>query len=71
MSVILSLVVILKFLWERGQAKRLMISGYWAKDLLFWEKGSAFVLTGKESRLWTSSRVIWIRYDRGRTPEKP
>jgi hypothetical protein len=24
------------------------------------------VLTGKEKRLWTPSRVIWIRYDRGR-----
>jgi len=37
----LSLVVILK----------LMISYYWIKDVLFWEKGSAFVLTGKEKRL--------------------
>lgn len=55
MSMALSLVVTLKFLWERGQAKRLMISGYWTKDLLFWKKVSAFVLTGKEKRLWTPS----------------
>ena len=51
MSVILSLVVILDFLWERGQAKHLMISGCWTKELLFLEKGSTFVLTGKENRL--------------------
>lgn len=42
MSVILSLVVVLKFLRERGQAKHLMISGYWTKDMLFWEKGFAY-----------------------------
>jgi hypothetical protein len=34
--------------------------------MLFWEKGSASVLTGKEKRLWTPSRVIWIKFDRGR-----
>ena len=66
---VLSLVVILKFLWERGQAIPLMISSYWTSDMLFWERGSVFVLTGKEKRLWTLSRVIWIRYDRGRPPE--
>lgn len=37
----------------RGQAKHLMISSYWTKDLLFWKRGSVFVLTGKEKRLWT------------------
>jgi hypothetical protein len=37
--------------------------------MLFEERGSVFVLTGKEKRLWTSSRVIWIRDDKGRTPE--
>jgi hypothetical protein len=51
MGVILLFVVILLFLWERSQAKCLMISSYWLKDILFWEEGSAFVLTGKESRL--------------------
>jgi hypothetical protein len=44
----MSLVVILKFLWERGQAIPLMISDYWNKDMLFWERGSVFVLTGKD-----------------------
>jgi hypothetical protein len=45
-------VVILKFLWERDQAIKLiqsiplMTSGYWKKDMLFWETGSVFVLTG-------------------------
>jgi hypothetical protein len=62
--------VILEFLYERDQVKHLMISGYWIKDMLLWEKGSALVLTGKENRLWTPSRVIWIRYDRGRPPEE-
>ena len=51
----LSLVAILKFLWERDQAKHLMISSYWTKDLLFWKKVSPFVLTGKKKRLWTPS----------------
>jgi hypothetical protein len=54
MSVILSLVI---------------ISGYWTKDMLFWENASAFVLTKKENRLWTPFRVIWISYDRRRLPE--
>jgi hypothetical protein len=43
--------MILKFLWERGQAIHLMISSYWTKDMLFWEEGSVFVLIGKEKRL--------------------
>jgi hypothetical protein len=66
---VLNLVIILKFLWERGQAKRLMISGHRTKDLLFWKGGSVFVLTGKK-RLWTPSSVIWIRYDKKRHPKK-
>jgi hypothetical protein len=41
---------------------------YWTKDRLFWERGSIFVLIGKNKRLWTPSKVIWIRYDRGRSP---
>ena len=69
MNVIMSLVIILKNFWKRDLAVPLMISGYWTKDMLFLERGSVFVLTGKEKRLWTPSRVIWIRYDRGRPPE--
>ena len=65
MSVIMSLVVILKFLWERIQAKHLMISDYWTKNVFFWERGSVFVLTGEERGLWMPPRVTWIRYDRG------
>jgi hypothetical protein len=37
--------------------------------MLFLEKGSVIVLTGKDKMLWPSSRVIWIRYDRGRPPK--
>ena len=46
-----------------------MTSGCWIKEMLFWERGSVFVLIGKEKRFWTPSRVIWISYDRGRPPE--
>lgn len=65
----MNLMVVLQFLWERLQAILSVISSYWTKDMLFWEKGSVFVLTGKEKRLWISSRVIWIRLDRGRPSE--
>lgn len=71
MTVVVSLVVILKFLWERGQATPLMNSGYWTKDLLFLEKASVFMLTRKEYRLWTSYRVICIRYDWRSTWKSP
>lgn len=78
------MVTILKILWEGGQNRTglkreetgrlnqsipLMISGCWIKDMLFWERGSVFVLMGKKKRLWTPSRVIWIRCDGGRPPE--
>ena len=35
-----------------------MISSYWTSDMLFWERGSMFALTGKEKGLWRSSRVL-------------
>jgi hypothetical protein len=37
--------------------------------MLFLERGSVFVLTGKEKRFWNPYRVIWIRYNRGRPLE--
>ena len=43
----MSLVVMLKFPWERGQATPLMNSSYWTKDMLFWERGSVFMVTGE------------------------
>jgi hypothetical protein len=33
------------------------------KDLLFWKRGSVFVLTGKEKGFWIPFRVMWIRDD--------
>ena len=69
MSVVMSLVVVLTFLWEKDQAIHLVNFIYWTNGMLFWERVSVFVLTGKEKRLWTLSRVIWIRYDRVRPPE--
>jgi len=59
-------VIVLFFLWEKGQAKR--FSGYWLKDMLILEKG--FVFIEKVAGLWTPSRVIWIRYGRGRPSEE-
>ena len=66
MGVILSFVVIL-FLWERGLNKGFY--GYWLKDMLIWEKGFVFVFLEKVIKVFTPSRVIWIRFDRGRPPE--
>jgi hypothetical protein len=43
----------------------LMTWGCW----ILLEKGSAFMLTGKWKRLWTPSKAIRIRFDRGRPPE--
>jgi hypothetical protein len=59
MKIIKSLVIfmILKTFWERGQSINLihsihfMISNSWTKDMLFWERASVFVLTGKEKSL--------------------
>jgi hypothetical protein len=37
--------------------------------MLFLERGYVFLLIGKKKRLWTLSRLIWIRYDSRRLPE--
>lgn len=39
----------------------LMISDYYNKGMLFWKRGSVFVLAGKERRLCILCRVMWIR----------
>jgi hypothetical protein len=65
--VILSIVVVLLFLWDRGQATG--FSPYWLKAMLIWGKGSVFVFLEKVIRVFTLSRVIWIRFDRGRLTE--
>jgi hypothetical protein len=46
-----------------------VVSGYWTNDLPSLERGPVFVLTGKEKKHWTPSRVICVRYYRGRPPE--
>jgi hypothetical protein len=66
MGAILSFVVIL-FLWERGLNKGFY--GYWLKDMLIWEKGFVFVILENMIKVFTLSRVIWIRYDEGRLTE--
>jgi hypothetical protein len=67
MGVILSFVVIL-FLWERGLNKG--CSDYGLKDMMIWEKGFVFVFLEKVIKVFTPSRVQWIRFDRGRPPEE-
>jgi hypothetical protein len=67
MDVILSFVVIL-LLWEKGQYKG--FSGYWLKDKLIWGKGFVFVFLEKEISVYTSFRVIWIRYDKRKVLEE-
>jgi hypothetical protein len=67
MGMMLSFVDIL-FLWERGQNKG--FSGYWLMDMLIWEKGFAFVFLEEVIIVYTSSRVIYIRFNRGRPPEE-
>ena len=78
MNVVINLVImVLKVLWERDQnttdlkskeAANLNKSILWiilsclTKDMLFWERGSVFVLIGKKKILWKLSKVIWIRY---------
>ena len=47
-----------------------MISGYWTKDMVFWERGFVFVLKGKKKRFWTPSKVIRIRFDKIENPLK-
>lgn len=52
-----------------NQSILLMVSSCWIKEKIFWERGSIFVLTEKKKRILTSSKVIRIRFGRGRTPE--
>jgi hypothetical protein len=67
MYVILSVVVVLLFLWDRGQATG--FPGYWLRDVLIWGKGFVFVVLEKVIKVFTPSRVIWIRFDTGRPPK--
>jgi hypothetical protein len=60
-------VVVLFFLWDRGQAT--CFPAYWPKDMLIWGKGFVFVFLEKVVKIYIPSRVIWIRFGRGRTPE--
>ena len=66
MCVILSIVMVLLFLWDRGQATG--APGYWLKNMLIWGKG-VFVFLEKVIKVFTPFRFIWIRFDRGRPHE--
>ena len=67
MGVTLSFMVIL-LLWERVQDTS--FSGYRLRNTVFWEKDFVFVFLKSVIRLWKPHRVILIRFDRGRPPEK-
>jgi hypothetical protein len=67
MCVILSIVVVLLFLWDRGQATG--FPGYQLKDMLIWGKAFVFVFLEKVIKVFILSRVIWIKFNRGRLPE--
>lgn len=75
--------IVLQILYERGQNKAdldrkgsvkldqsilLMTSDCQTKDMLCWERGSRFVLIGEKTGHWTPSKLIRIRFDRGRLP---
>ena len=68
MCVVLSFVVVLLFLWDRGQVTG--FPGYCLKNMLIWGKRFVFVFLEKVIKVFTPSRVIWIRFDRGRPPEE-
>ena len=51
------------FIVPLGQAAG--FSGYQLKDMLICGKGFVFVFLEKVIKVFTNSRVIWIRFDRG------
>jgi hypothetical protein len=55
--------VVISFLWERGQNKG--FSGYCLEDILIWQRGFVFAFLEKVINVYTPSKVIWIRYDKG------
>ena len=57
------------FIVPLGQRASYWFFGYWQKDMLIWGKGFVFVFLEKVIKVFTPSRVIWIRFDRGRPPE--
>lgn len=71
------MVMILKILWERGEAIKLnqsiplMISGYCNFGHAILGERLCVVSIGEKQRFWTPSMVIWFRYDRRRLPEDP
>jgi hypothetical protein len=56
MCVILSIVVVLLFLWDRGQATG--FPSYWLKYMLIWKKGFFLCVLDKVIKVFIPSRVI-------------
>jgi hypothetical protein len=46
-----------------------MTSDCQTKDMLCWVRGSSCVFIGGKKKLWTPSKLVRIRFDRGRPPE--
>jgi hypothetical protein len=57
------------FIVPLGQKAATGCPGYQLKDMLILKKGFVFVLLEKVIKVFTPSRVIWIRFDRWKTPE--
>jgi hypothetical protein len=55
------------FPWNRGQDTG--FPGCQLRAMLLWGKGFVFVFLEKVIKVFTTSRVIWIRFDKGRPPE--
>ena len=68
MCVILSIVVCFLLLWDRDQATG--FPDYRLKAMLTWRKGFVFVFLAKVIKVFTPSRVLGIRFDRGRPHEE-
>jgi hypothetical protein len=58
--------VFLLFFWGRGQDTG--FPDYQLKNMLIWGKGFVSVFLEKVIKVFTTSRVLWIRFDRGRPP---
>jgi hypothetical protein len=67
MCVVFSIVIVLFFLWDKGQATG--FPGYWLNNMLIWGESFVFVFLEKVIKELTCFRVIWIKFDRQRPPD--
>ena len=58
-----------KTMYERVLQERVHTDEFISRNEQIWGKGFVFVFLEKVIKVFTPSRVIWIRFDRGRPPE--